>query len=141
MPATAAPPPPLPQAAQNEESSVRRELARATAEYNQRQAEEKRLRAIATKQAELAANMAEMEATLTSGMMTEDPNMAASAMSAFRVRKDHYKVRARVCARLCVCARAVAWAWMEGGRSWLPGAGWGGARQLCRCACAHWVSG
>lgn len=81
----------LAQAAQNEETAVRRELARATAAYNQRQAEEKRLRAIAAKQAELSANMAEMEATLSSGMMTEDPNMAASAMSAFRVRKDHYK--------------------------------------------------
>ncbi|KAG2499975.1 hypothetical protein HYH03_002260 [Edaphochlamys debaryana] len=81
----------LQQAAKAEEDAVRRQLAMATADYNKRLAEEKRLRAIAAKQAELAANMAEMEATITSSLMTEDPNMAASAMSPFRVRKDHYK--------------------------------------------------
>lgn len=41
--------------------------------------------------AELAANLAEIDATLNSPLMTEDPNMAASAMSPYRVRKDHYK--------------------------------------------------
>ncbi|GLI69089.1 hypothetical protein VaNZ11_013634 [Volvox africanus] len=81
----------LQQAAKQEEDAVRRDLARATADYNKRLAEEKKLREIAAKQAELAANMAEMEATITSSLMTEDPNMAASSMSPFRVRKDHYK--------------------------------------------------
>ncbi|GFR41104.1 hypothetical protein Agub_g1749 [Astrephomene gubernaculifera] len=81
----------LQQAAKSEEDAVRRELNRATADYNKRQAEEKKLREIAARQAELAANMAEMEATITSSFMTEDPNMAASALSPFRVRKDHYK--------------------------------------------------
>lgn len=80
-------------AAKSEEAALRRALAGATADYNRRLAEEKRLRDIAAKQADLAANMAEMEATITSGMMTEDPNMAASALSAYRVRKDHFKVR------------------------------------------------
>ncbi|KAG2450209.1 hypothetical protein HYH02_000310 [Chlamydomonas schloesseri] len=81
----------LQQTAKSEEDAVRREVARATADYNKRLAEEKRLREYAAKQAELAANMAEMEATITSSFMTEDPNMAASSMSAYRVRKDHYK--------------------------------------------------
>lgn len=41
--------------------------------------------------AELAANLAEIDATLNSPLMTEDPNLAASAMSPYRVRRDHYK--------------------------------------------------
>lgn len=41
--------------------------------------------------AELAANLAEIDATLNSPLMTEDPNAAASALSPYRVRKDHYK--------------------------------------------------
>lgn len=61
----------LQQAAKHEEDAVRRELARATADYNKRLVEEKNLRGIAAKQAELAANMAEMEATITSSFMTE----------------------------------------------------------------------
>lgn len=44
--------------------------------------------------ANLAANMAELDATLSSPFMTEDPMLAASSMSAYRVRKDHFKVRA-----------------------------------------------
>lgn len=61
----------LQQTAKSEEAAVRREVARATADYNKRLAEEKRLREYAAKQADLAANMAEMEATITSSFMTE----------------------------------------------------------------------
>lgn len=61
----------LQQAAKEEEQAIRRELARATADYNKRLAEEKRLREIAQRQADLAANMAEMETTITSSFMTE----------------------------------------------------------------------
>ncbi len=61
----------LQQAAKEEEQAIRRELARATADYNKRLAEEKRLREFAQRQADLAANMAEMETTITSSFMTE----------------------------------------------------------------------
>lgn len=74
-----------------EEQAIRRELATTTNEVNARMAEEKRLKGLADKAAELAANLAEIDATLNSPLMTEDPNMAASAMSQYRVRKDHYK--------------------------------------------------
>lgn len=77
--------------AKADETAIRKDLNRATAEYNKRLAEEKKLRMLAEKQAELAANMADMEAQTTSALLTEDPNMAASALSAYRVRKDHYK--------------------------------------------------
>lgn len=59
--------------------------------------------------AELAANLAEIEATINSPLLTEDPNMAASAMSAYRVRKDHYKVRLRLVASpLCIPTHSAA---------------------------------
>mmetsp|Transcript_9223 Transcript_9223/g.17301 ORF Transcript_9223/g.17301 Transcript_9223/m.17301 type:complete len:368 (-) Transcript_9223:329-1432(-) len=74
-----------------EESSVRRELNRLTAEYNKRQAEEVQLRKIQAKQEELAANLAELDAAANAPLLTEDPNIAASSLSAYRVRKDHYK--------------------------------------------------
>ena len=74
-----------------QEASVRREMNAATADINRRLAEERRLREQQAKQAELAANMAELDASMSSPMLTEDPSLAASAMSTLRVRKDHFK--------------------------------------------------
>lgn len=56
----------------------------ATAEHNRCMAEQQRLKQLADKAAELAANLAEIDASLTSALLTEDPNIAASATSAFR---------------------------------------------------------
>ncbi|KAJ9504974.1 hypothetical protein QJQ45_030463 [Haematococcus lacustris] len=77
--------------AKADEAAIRREMSTTTTEINKRMAEEKRLKALQEKAANLAANLAEIDATLNSPFMTEDPNLAASAMSAYRVRKDHYK--------------------------------------------------
>lgn len=74
-----------------QEANLRREMNKATLNINGQLAEERRLRDGQRKESELAANMAEVEATLASAMMTEDPMTAASAMSPYRVRKDHYK--------------------------------------------------
>jgi hypothetical protein len=51
---------------------------------NQRMAEEKRLKALADKAADLAASMAEIDAWVTSPWLTEDPATAASTLSAYR---------------------------------------------------------
>ncbi|KAJ9526128.1 hypothetical protein QJQ45_009591 [Haematococcus lacustris] len=77
--------------AKADEAAIRREMSTTTTEINKHMAEEKRLKALQEKAANLAANLAEIDATLNSPFMTEDPNLAASAMSAYRVRKDHYK--------------------------------------------------
>mmetsp|Transcript_39826 Transcript_39826/g.88539 ORF Transcript_39826/g.88539 Transcript_39826/m.88539 type:complete len:368 (-) Transcript_39826:472-1575(-) len=77
--------------AKNQEADMRKEMNRTTADINRQLAEEKRLREEREKMANLAANMAELDASLNSPLMTEDPNLAASALSAYRVRKDHYK--------------------------------------------------
>uniref|UniRef100_A0A7S0S1F6 Uncharacterized protein n=1 Tax=Chlamydomonas leiostraca TaxID=1034604 RepID=A0A7S0S1F6_9CHLO len=77
--------------AKRDEQTIRRELNQTTAEVNKRLAEERRLKELQDKAAELAANLAEIDATLNSPLMTEDPNLAASAMSPYRVRRDHYK--------------------------------------------------
>mmetsp|Transcript_10904 Transcript_10904/g.18922 ORF Transcript_10904/g.18922 Transcript_10904/m.18922 type:complete len:368 (+) Transcript_10904:113-1216(+) len=74
-----------------DELSIRRDMASDTAGINARMAEEKRIKLLADKAATLAANLAEIDATLNSPLMSEDPNMAASALSQFRVRRDHYK--------------------------------------------------
>ncbi len=66
------------------EASIRRELASTTAAVNARMAEEKRLKALADKAATLAADLAEIEASLNSPLLTEDPNAAASTLSAYR---------------------------------------------------------
>lgn len=58
----------------------------ATVAYNKRLAQERQLAAIAQKQAELSANLCELETTTASAFMTEDPNMATSAVSNLRVR-------------------------------------------------------
>jgi hypothetical protein len=77
--------------ARAQEAALRREMNNATVNINQQLAEEKRLREQQAKASELAANMAELDTTLTSPFMTEDPSLAASATSAVRVRKDHFK--------------------------------------------------
>ncbi|KAF5829712.1 RIB43A-domain-containing protein [Dunaliella salina] len=77
--------------AQSEEAAVRREINVGTADINKHMAEQRRLNELQERAAILSANLAEMDATLNSPMMTEDPSMAASAMSSLRVRKDHYK--------------------------------------------------
>lgn len=77
--------------AQDAEDAIRRGLYKDTLEYNKYLAEQKRLRNLEAKQAELNANESEITHSLTSAMMTEDPLQATSAQSAFRVRKDHYK--------------------------------------------------
>ncbi len=66
------------------ENSIRRELASTTAAVNLRMAEEKRLKALADKAAELAANLAEIDASLNSPLLTEDPNAAAYTLSGYR---------------------------------------------------------
>ncbi|MEW5303281.1 MAG: hypothetical protein WDW36_005988 [Sanguina aurantia] len=81
----------LQNAAKYEEDTIRRQVAMATVAYNTRLAQERRLAAIASKAAELSANMSELQTTSASAFMTEDPNMATSAVSSLRVRKDHYK--------------------------------------------------
>jgi len=74
-----------------QEIAIKQSIKSDQASANQQLAEEKKRREKEAKEAELAASMAEMEATLTSSWMTEDPNQAASALSAYRVRKDHFK--------------------------------------------------
>lgn len=74
-----------------QEAAIKQQLMSHQSSTNVQLAEEKKRREQEAKQAELAASMAEMEATITSTMMTEDPSQAASALSAYRVRKDHYK--------------------------------------------------
>jgi hypothetical protein len=74
-----------------QEAAIKQQLMSYQSSTNLHLADEKKRREQGAKQAELAASMAEMEATMTSTMMTEDPNQAASALSAYRVRKDHYK--------------------------------------------------
>ncbi len=66
------------------EAQIRRELASTTSEVNARLAEEKRLKKLADRAAELAADLAEIDATLNSPLMTEDPNAAASSLSQYR---------------------------------------------------------
>ena len=81
----------LQQTSKVQEQDVRREMNKATLDINVKLTEERRLREEAHRKSQLAANMAEMDATISSPFMTEDPNMAASALSTGRVRKDHYK--------------------------------------------------
>lgn len=74
-----------------QEAALRRAMDASTMATNMRLAEEKRARERHARDSELAASNAEMNATMTDPMMTEDPNQAASALSAYRVRKDHFK--------------------------------------------------
>lgn len=74
-----------------QEKMLRKEMNKATMDINSELAAERRLAEQQAKAAELGANMAEMDATMESPFMTEDPNLAASALSAYRVRKDHFK--------------------------------------------------
>ncbi len=67
-----------------DELRIRRDLSNTTSEINKRLAEEKRLKDLADKAANLAANLAEIEASLNSPLLTEDPMLAASALSAYR---------------------------------------------------------
>ncbi|KAG1678252.1 hypothetical protein FOA52_013872 [Chlamydomonas sp. UWO 241] len=77
--------------AQAAEASLRRDMNAATFGVNCELAEERRLREAAARGANAAADGFELDATLGSAFMTEDPSAAASALSAYRVRKDHYK--------------------------------------------------
>lgn len=79
------------QDAKSQETQLRRDMNRATLDINQRLAEERKLREAQERDSTLAANMAEMDAVFNSPLMSEDPALAASAQSAYRVRKDHYK--------------------------------------------------
>ena len=74
-----------------QEAAIKHQLSSYQSATNLQLAEEKRRRDKEAKDNELAASNAEMEATITSTMMTEDPSQAASALSAYRVRKDHFK--------------------------------------------------
>jgi hypothetical protein len=95
--------------ARAQEAALRREMNNATVNINQQLAEEKRLREQQAKASELAANMAELDTTLTSPFMTEDPSLAASATSAVRVRKDHFKVGACHPSHTCHILERVFW--------------------------------
>ncbi|KAG1662676.1 hypothetical protein FOA52_014602 [Chlamydomonas sp. UWO 241] len=79
------------QGARTAEADARRVMNTVTVDINRQMAEERRLREAQARGAELAANMAELDATMTSRLMTEDPSLAASALSANRARPDHYK--------------------------------------------------
>ena len=74
-----------------QEASIRREMNAATVDVNARLAEERRLREQYAKAADQAASAAELDASLSSPFMTEDPSLAASALSTLRVRRDHFK--------------------------------------------------
>ena len=74
-----------------QEASIRREMNAATVDVNARLAEERRLREQYAKAADRAASAAELDASLSSPFMTEDPSLAASALSTLRVRRDHFK--------------------------------------------------
>ena len=77
--------------AAGQEAALRREMNAATLEMNQQLAEERRLREQREKQADQAASLVELDTSISSPFLTEDPRLAASAMSALRVRKDHFK--------------------------------------------------
>mmetsp|Transcript_32571 Transcript_32571/g.97196 ORF Transcript_32571/g.97196 Transcript_32571/m.97196 type:complete len:368 (-) Transcript_32571:452-1555(-) len=79
------------QTARAQEAAARRGMNEATLEINRQLAEERRLREAQARDAELAANMAELDATMMSRLMTEDPTLAASVLSQNRVRRDHWK--------------------------------------------------
>eukprot|EP00955_Chlamydomonas_euryale_P111929 366097-Chlamydomonas_euryale.AAC.42 len=69
------------QTARAQEAAARRGMNEATLEINRQLAEERRLREAQARDAELAANMAELDATMMSRLMTEDPTLAASVLS------------------------------------------------------------
>lgn len=74
-----------------QEDEMRSTLNRATQDTNRRLAQDKAMRTLRQREAELAANISEMTATLNSAVMTEDPMQATSALSPTRVRVDHWK--------------------------------------------------
>lgn len=77
--------------AKSQENSLRREMNTTTADINRRLAEERKRKEEQERRSNLAANMAEMDATFNSPLLTEDPALAASALSTVRVRRDHFK--------------------------------------------------
>lgn len=68
-----------------QEAAIRREMNKTTQDTNIRFAEEKKLRQMQQKEAELRANIAEMQATVNSPLMCEDPAQATSRLSDTRV--------------------------------------------------------
>eukprot|EP00798_Chlamydomonas_sp_ICE-L_P013944 gene13944-19880_t len=81
----------LQQDAKAQETSLRRDMNKATLDINMKLAEERKRREAQERNSNLASNMAEQDAVFNSPLMTEDPALAASSQSAYRVRKDHYK--------------------------------------------------
>lgn len=63
----------------------------AVAEYQLAQAEAKRARERSAQQAELQDNIEEIQNNLAGDVLTENPAVGRSYMSANRVRPDHYK--------------------------------------------------
>ncbi|GAQ80417.1 hypothetical protein KFL_000530430 [Klebsormidium nitens] len=80
----------------SEESAIKAQLKRETADENRRLAEEKKMRERAAREAEARANEAEQEALASNPIINEHPDMQArggvkSVVSPARYRKDHYK--------------------------------------------------
>lgn len=73
------------------EAAIRRTVNREVRDANAAMAEDARQRREAERNAELAQKQAELEVAMASPWLTEDPNVAASAQSPLRVRKDHWK--------------------------------------------------
>jgi hypothetical protein len=67
------------------ESIARRTLQASAASLNKELAELRSSQRNSTRQAELQASLAELEASLASPWLNEDPTQAASAMSPYRV--------------------------------------------------------
>jgi hypothetical protein len=71
------------------EAAYRRDFLKQQAACNQQLAQNRSGMSSTAKQAELAANFAEIDANLTSALLTEDPLTATSALSPYRVRCEH----------------------------------------------------
>ncbi|KAL0029410.1 hypothetical protein WJX77_005278 [Trebouxia sp. C0004] len=78
-------------AAAAEERRIRADNYRATLLANLQLAEARAARDAAERHSELMRSEAELSATLADPYLGEDPAMAASSLSAYRVRKDHWK--------------------------------------------------
>ncbi|KAK9816917.1 hypothetical protein WJX72_007072 [[Myrmecia] bisecta] len=74
-----------------EERKIKADYNRDTLTANQDLAAQRRARALAERNAELNASNGELAAAIESPWLAEDPNTAASALSPYRVRKDHWK--------------------------------------------------
>ena len=76
---------------QTREQEARREVNRATKEFNQRQAEERAQRETEEKEASLQDNLCEMKNNVFGDLLTENPDVARSAFGSHRVITDRWK--------------------------------------------------